>query len=317
VHRLALVLALTGACGKKDKAAETGSASPTQGSSAAGSGSAVVVAADAAAPAKPSGPGYELAEANVAPPTGSVAGKDPPTAESLHVEMAYALAKWAADPRDRSLYTKDFAGRDVADGRVDLVGYDEWMKQLPAALAQTRNPSVEVWLDPGTQVPAGEAKVYISHFIDGKDQYRQLLWRREDHAFHLYSEKTNSENHAETFMDLRNLPSLDAKGLGKELAARFRIENQFAWLVLENPTGGQVVVDLWPWGTCSVAEVPKGALAKLTCKDAGAGKDFVIVRDKDTLNVHLSPAGKDAPSSTDRSVDLAKGAKLTLSPAQP
>jgi hypothetical protein len=175
-----------------------------------------------------------------------------------------------------------------------------------------RNPSIQLWLDPGTQVTAGEAKVNVSYYYDGKDQYRELMWRREGKAWQLYKESTNSENHNDKFMDLRNWLPSDAKGLGKDLTARFGIENTFAWLVLENPTGAQVVVDIWPWGTCSEVAAPKDALGKLTCKDAGEGKDFVLLKEKDELKLRIYPAGKDAPMSTDRSVDLAKGAKVTF-----
>lgn len=312
-----VVVAALAACGKKDKQAEP---------PAKGSGSAVaVVMADAAptpdaAPAKPSGPGYELAAANVPPPAGSLVGKEPPTAESLHLELAYALAKWAADPKDKSLYAKDFGGRDVADGRVDLVGYDEWMKHLPTPVARMQNPSIKTWLDPGTQLTLSEAKVNISYFYDGKDQYRELMWRREDKQWHLYKESTNSENHSEEYKPLRNWLPSDGKPIGKDVTARFAIENQFAWLVLENPTGAQVVVEIWPWGTCTQVEPPKpeetekdkDLLGMLTCKDGGEGKDFTLWKLKDELALHLSPAGKDAPMSTDRTIDLAKGAKVTF-----
>ncbi|HUS28572.1 MAG TPA: hypothetical protein VMZ53_08685 [Kofleriaceae bacterium] len=334
MHRVAIALALVAACGKKDDRAETGSAAPAVGSgaSAVGSGSSAVVAAvgDAATPdaaAAATGLGYELAAANIAPPAGSVAGTEPPTAESLHLELSYALAKWAANPRDKSLYAADFEGRDIADGRVDFVGYDEWMTKLPAKPAQTRNASIQSWLDPGTQVTLGEAKVHVSYIYDDKDQYRQLMWRREGATWHLYKEQVNSQNSRpdDKVLALRNWLPTDAKPLGKQLTVRFGIENMFAWIVVENGKGAQVVLDIWPEGTCTQVETPLPdphfkedvPLGKLTCKDSGAGKDFVLVKSDDELGLRLYPAGKDAPMSTDHTIMIAKGAKVTLAPKTP
>src|ERR1041385_5787123 len=138
--RLIFVVAVLAACGKKDKPADKGSAAPV---AQVVSDAAPAPVVDAA-PAPLTGPGYELAEAAATvPPAGSLVGKDPPTAESLHLELSYALAKWAANPRDKTLYTKDFGGRDEPDGRIDLVGYDEWMKKLPARPAQMANPAIK------------------------------------------------------------------------------------------------------------------------------------------------------------------------------
>jgi hypothetical protein len=321
VHGAVIALLLVVACGKKDKPVETGSAAPVGSSS----GSSVAPAIDAAPPdaavSALTGPGYELAAAAAsAPPTGSLVGKDPPTAESLHIEVSYALAKWAANPRDKTLYAKDFGGRNIADGRVEFVGYEEWLKLLPAKPAQLRNPSIKVWLDPGTTITAGEAKVNVSYFADGRDEYRELMWRREDGGWHLYKEQVNSMSGAEKFMDLRNWLDPDAKILGKEVIARLGTENSFAWLVLENPTGAQVVIDIWPNGTCTEVDAPPPnpddkasvPLGKLTCKDSGAGKDFVLMKAKDRVTLRIMPAGQTAPMSTDHAADVAKGAKVTF-----
>jgi hypothetical protein len=323
MHRVVIALVFLAACGKKETAGTTGSGSPVGSSS----GSAVTPAPsiDAAPPdaavAALTGPGYELAAAaSTPPPAGSLVGKEPPTAESLHVELSYALAKWAANPRDKALYAKDFGGRDIADGRVELVGYDEWLKKLPATPALTKNPSAEVWLDPGTRITLGEAKVNISYIYDDKDQYRELMWRREGTTWLLYKEQVNSQNSRnDNLMSLRHWFPADAAPLGKELTARFRIENSFAWIVVENGKGAQVVVDIWPEGTCMEVDPPapdpkektKVPLAKLTCKDSGKGRDFTLVKLPDELSLRLSPAGEEAPMSTDHTIKIAKGAKVT------
>src|SRR4051812_23644703 len=100
--RIVVVLAVIAACGKKDKPAassDTGSAEP------------VAPAVDVPTP----GPG-------------SLVGKEPPTAESAHVELAFALARWAASER-----------------------------------ADIHGASIKTWLDPGTQLTLDESKVIVGH----------------------------------------------------------------------------------------------------------------------------------------------------------
>src|SRR5688500_8749466 len=48
------------------------------------------------------------APADAAVIANSLAGKEPPTTESVHVELGHAVRRWMANPRDRGLYAKDF-----------------------------------------------------------------------------------------------------------------------------------------------------------------------------------------------------------------
>jgi hypothetical protein len=81
------------------------------------------------------------------PPPTTIVGSEPPTAESVHVEIAYALARWHVMPRDKSLYAADFGGRDIADAREPLVPYDTWLAKLPPTPALIQNASVSTWLE--------------------------------------------------------------------------------------------------------------------------------------------------------------------------
>ena len=45
------------------------------------------------------------------------------------------------------------------------------------------------------------------------------------------------------------------------------------------------------------------------------GYDFAFVPGKTSLSIQRSPAGESSPMSTDRSIDLAPGAKVALAPS--
>jgi hypothetical protein len=129
-------------------------------------------------------------------------------------------------------------------------------------------------------------------------------------------EQVNSESHRDAPYISRNWLPANAEALGKNVTARFGMEGEFAWGVVTNAKGEQVVADLWPEGPCEGIELPpgspKGAIAMLRCKNSGEGHDFTMLAEKDSLKIRRAPAGKDAPSGTDREFRLAKGAKVTL-----
>jgi hypothetical protein len=259
-----------------------------------------------------------LAPIDAAPPDAAIAVVEPPTAESVHVEVGRAMRRWAKDPKDKSLYAKDFGGRAEPDGRVEPIGADAWIASLPASY-KVGFSEVKSWLDPNMKLGEGETKTHASFWYDGKDDYREIVWKRESGQQLLLSIKTNSRNSKEekAWRDWRNYFPLDATSLGKQLTAWVRVEGDLAWLVVANDKF-QVVADLWPaaGSACTVVEpAPAGTLAQLRCTGVGDGQDFTVARDKDTVAVRLTPAGKDAPMSTDRRIELTKGAKLAVQPA--
>jgi len=241
---------------------------------------------------------------------------EPPTAESVHVEIAYALARWHATPRDKVIYAADFGARDIADGREPLVPYDKWLEKLPATPAFIQNASVSSWLE-NKDRGENETRVNVSYFYgDGKDQYRELTFRREGGKQLLVKEQVSSENHRDKPHISRNWLPVDAEKLGKKVTARFGMEGDFAWAIVTNDKGEQVVADLWPEGPCEAIDLPSGApkdaIAMIRCKNTGEGHDFTMIAGKDELRIRRSPAGKDAPAGTDHEFRLAKGAKVTL-----
>lgn len=261
------------------------------------------------------------AAAQVAPdaalelPPGTLVGKDPPTAESVHVELSYAYERWRTNPRDPAQYARDFGGRNEPDARVALVGYDAWVQLLPATPAKTQNATIKTWLDPASGLAEGESKLNVSYFYDKRDEYRELMWRREDGKQLLVSEKVNSRSSRDEWSPMRNWLPIDAAPLGKTLSVRFGAEGHFAWVVVMNDKRAQAIADLWPEGPCTEVDPPKGALGVLRCTNSGEGHDFMLVKEKTELVVRRSPAGKAAPMSTDRRFTLAPGAQVTYLPA--
>lgn len=291
-------------------------------SEATGSGNAPP-AGDASAPADATAIDAAAVDADV-PVDAAAAVVEPPTVESVHVEIGHAMRRWATNPKDRTLYAKEFGGRAEPDGRIEPVALDAWLAQLPSD-PKLSFSEVKTWLEPGATLGERESKTHVGYYYAGPDRghddYRELVWRREDGQQRLASIKTNSRNYkaADEWRDYRNFFDLDATSLGKQLAAWFRIEGDLAWLVVANDKT-QVVHDLWPaaGATCALVEPPrKDALVQLRCTGADKGQDFTVVRDKDTLAVQLRPAGEDAPMSTDRRIKLAKGAKVAIQPAPP
>ena len=292
MHRFSVVLALV-AC-KHSKPATT-----------EGSGSTLPVAPEPAvvvkAPAPPDAPAAVVA----------------PTAESVHVEVGRAMRRWAKDPKDKTLYASDFGGRAEPDGRVEPIGADAWIAALPAR-SKIAFSEVKSWLDPNMQLAEGTTKLMINYWYNGKDDYREVVWKRDGDEQKLLSLQTNSRNSMTEadWRDWRNFYPLNAEALGKQLTAWVRVEGDLAWLVVGNGKL-QIVADLWPspGSSCAVVEpVPAGTLAQVRCS-GGEGQDFTVARDKDVIAVRLTPAGKDAPMSTDRRINLAKGAKLAVQAA--
>jgi hypothetical protein len=302
--RALLVVAVLSACGNRKEPVGKGSAVT------AGSGLAVI-AVDAAAPdAAPlwKGTFYRGPLPTAPAPATAV---EPPTVESLHVELSYALLAWMRDPTAKELYAKDFSGRHDPDERAELVGYEAFIKGIPAALDFV-NPSFMTWLDEGGEkIAKNESRIRISYDHAGGDESRDLMFRREGGKQRLVRETVNGRSaHSEAPTRMSSWLATDARQLGTKLAARIRIEGPFVWVVLENDKKAQAVLELWSDGACERIAPPaehKDAVAFVRCK----GFDFAFVNAENGFEIKRSPA---IPMWTNRSFSFAPNTAVVLAP---